>query len=162
MCSAASDTPSLRQLADPLEPGVLADRRGARATQLDAVVLRRVVARREHRARQAEPTAGEIELVGGSKPDVHDVRAAGCHAVGECLGQWFGRRAHVMPDNHRARPVEHLEHVDDRTANRPSYVFVELVGNDTADVIRLDDCSKVTHARTLPSRHSRVGIAQNP
>ena len=41
-------------LLDLREPGLLADRRGAGPAQLDAVVLRRVVARGEHRAGRVE------------------------------------------------------------------------------------------------------------
>ena len=57
------------------QPGVLADRRGAGAAQLDAVVLRRVVAGGEHRAGQVERAAGEVEHVGRAEADVDDVGA---------------------------------------------------------------------------------------
>ena len=59
----------LGQVADLGEAGVLADRPGAGAAQLDAVVPRRVVAGREHRAGQVEAAAGEVELVGRGEAD---------------------------------------------------------------------------------------------
>ena len=49
------------------EPGVLADRAGARQAHLDAVVLGRVVRRREHGARGVERAGGEVHR-GRSRP----------------------------------------------------------------------------------------------
>ena len=135
------------EVADVGEAGVGPHRSGVRAAELDAVVARRVVARGEHRTGDAEVAGGEVELVGGGQPDAHDVSAA-CHdALGERMGQGFGRRAHVLPDNHGPRAVEDPEHVDDRAANRPGHFLVQLVGNDTPDVVGLEDRIQVGHGR---------------
>ena len=62
--AAVGGTPGCDQPRISAEAGVLADRRGARPAQLDAVVLRRVVAGGEHRAGHVEAAAGEVEQVG--------------------------------------------------------------------------------------------------
>ena len=58
-----------REVAHRRQAGVLADGPGARAAQLDAVVLRRVVARGEHGAGDAERAGGEVEAVGRRQAD---------------------------------------------------------------------------------------------
>ena len=63
------------QVADLGEPGLQPDRLGVGAAHLDAVVLRRVVAGGEHRARQPEVAGGEVELVGRGEADHRDVGA---------------------------------------------------------------------------------------
>ena len=66
----------LRPVADLGQPGVLADRHGAGAAHLDAVVLGRVVAGGEHRAGQVEVAGGEVEHVGGGQAGLDDVAPA--------------------------------------------------------------------------------------
>ena len=68
-------TPASTMRADVGQAAVLADRRGAGAAQLDAVVLRRVVAGGEHRAGHVEAAGGEVEQVGRAEPGLDDVGA---------------------------------------------------------------------------------------
>ena len=79
---------------------VLADGRGARPAQLDAVVLRGVVAGREHRRRRVEVTGREVREVGRDQPEVDDVGAGQGGAVGERGRERLRRRPHVAPHEH--------------------------------------------------------------
>ena len=81
------------QVAYGGQAGVHAERHRAGAAHLDAVVLRRVVARGEHRAGHAEAAGGEVELVGGGQPDHRDVRTGGRRALREGAGHARARRA---------------------------------------------------------------------
>ena len=65
------------------QAGVLADRGRAGAAELDAVVLRRVVAGGEHRAGQVQRAGREVQQVGRAEPGLHDVDAPADHALGE-------------------------------------------------------------------------------
>ena len=79
--------------------------RGAGAAELDAVVLGRVVAGREHRAGQVEAAAGEVELVGRGEADLDDVGALLGDALGEGRDELGRGRPHVVTDRRcRRRP----------------------------------------------------------
>jgi len=71
-----------RHLLEFGQSGVLADRLGAGPAELDAVVPGRIVARGDHRARQAQAAAGVVEHVGGTQPGVDHVRAGRGDAAG--------------------------------------------------------------------------------
>src|SRR4029079_17151736 len=73
----------LRQVADLAQPAVLAHRARTRAAELDAVVLRRVVAGGEHRAGDVERAARVVEAVGGAQADEGDIQAVGGNPGGE-------------------------------------------------------------------------------
>jgi hypothetical protein len=77
----------LGQLAHLGQPGVLTDRPRAGPAELDPVVLRRVVARREHRTGGVQDAGGVVQAVGGAQPDQDDVTAGRRDAFGESAGQ---------------------------------------------------------------------------
>src|SRR5690606_38307761 len=66
----------LREVPDLSQPGVLPHGPRTGSAQLDAVVLRGVVAGGEHGARDAQQTGGEVQPVSGAQPDPHHVDAA--------------------------------------------------------------------------------------
>ncbi len=80
-------------LLDLLQAGLLADRRRAGPAELDAVVLRGVVARGEHRAGRVEAPGREVDEVGRSQADVGDVGAGERGA--------FDERGRERPDDGR-------------------------------------------------------------
>lgn len=99
--------PALDQFADLGQAGVLADRGRARAAQLDAVVLGRVVRGGEHGAGQVQRARGVVQLVGGAQADLGDVGAAVGGAAREGAGQAGGRGPHVVADDD-GRRARHL------------------------------------------------------
>jgi hypothetical protein len=125
----------LDQRSDVGEAGVLPDRPGAGKTQLDAVVLGRVVAGGQHHARDVEAAGREVDHVGAREPRHHDVRALTCRTVGNGLRQRNRRFAHVVRDHDLRRLRENRE----CRADRVRYLGVELVGYHTTDVVCLDD-----------------------
>ncbi len=76
-----------RAISDAGEPGVHADPAGARAAELDAVVGRRVVTRREHRGGGIEAPRGEVALVGRAQADRDDVPAPRLRPAREGRGE---------------------------------------------------------------------------
>ena len=60
-------------VTDLRQTGVLTDGAGARQAELDAVVLGRVVRRREHGAGRVERAGGEVQEVGRAQTEVDDV-----------------------------------------------------------------------------------------
>jgi len=123
------------QVADLGEPGLHPDRQGVGPAELDAVVLSRIVAGGEHRARVAEVAGGEVELVGGGQADQDHVGAGRGRAVGERPGEVRRAGPHVVANDDGRGPG----HLDERGAGAPGEVVVELVGHDAADVVRLED-----------------------
>jgi hypothetical protein len=83
------------EVADGEQPRLLADGTCSRQAELDAVVLRRVVRRREHRTRRAERAGREIEQIGRTEPEVDHVDALGTHTLAERGHQLDARRSHV-------------------------------------------------------------------
>ena len=75
-------------LLDLDQAGVDADGTGARQAQLDAVVLRRVVRRREHGPGGVEAPGSEIQEVGRAHAQIGDVDALGAHALAEGRGEF--------------------------------------------------------------------------
>ncbi len=67
------------------QPGVLTDGSRTCSAQLDAVVLRGIVAGREHRAGPVEEPAGEVELIGRRQTDHRDIGSLSGSALGKGL-----------------------------------------------------------------------------
>ena len=133
--SARSTTPLSTVARIWRRPGLLADRRGAGAAELDAVVLRRVVARGEHRGGRVEPAGGEVREVGRSETEGRDVGAGERDALGERLGKGDRRRAHVARDEDARRTGEPGEGVPDL----PCDGLVDLVRVHAPNVVGLED-----------------------
>ncbi len=136
----AGVAPAFHQGAYLGEAGVLADRGGARAAQLDAVVPRGVVRGREHGARQAERAGGVVQLVGGAQADLGHVGTTGRRPAREGTGQARGRRPHVVADHDGARAGQ----LDEGRAEQLGQRLVPLVRDDTAHVVRLHDLRQIS------------------
>ena len=91
---------------DLAETGVLTDGASAAQAELDAVVLRRVVRRGEHRAGCIERAGGEVHEVGRCQTEVDDIDALLEHAADERVDQLGTRRAHVATDQDAWRLVK--------------------------------------------------------
>ena len=127
---------------DDCEAGVLTDRLGAGPTHLDAVVLGGIVARREHRARAVQQTGCKVELVGRRQSDVDDVEPLSKHAVTESRRQCGRRCAHVVADHNRRGGAGLVaDQAGERRTDVADKIFVDLLTDHTAYVVRLDDCS---------------------
>ena len=133
-------TPGRRRGADLGEPGVLPDRRGAGPAELDAVVAGGVVARGEHRAGQVERAGGEVQHVGAGQADVDDVEALPGHALGEGRGELGRARRMSWPTTTwRGRRLPAARSAGRRRRRSPGRSRVELLADDAADVVGLDD-----------------------
>ncbi len=141
------------------EPGVLADRGGVCAAQLDAVVLRRVVARGEHRAGDAERAGGEVETVGGLQADLDHIGAVRRGAVGERADQLGPEGRMSCPTTIAAHVVAAgSQHLDERRPDQPGQLGVELVGHRAPHVVCLDHGGQVAHvAHTICASLADVG-----
>ena len=138
----------LGQVPDLDQAAVLADRSGAGAAELDAVVGGRVVAGGEHGARQVEAAAGEVELVGGGQTDVDNVSALAGGSRGEGRDELGRGRTHVVAD-HDGRHVvtSRGEHPDERCAQGLGHLGVELLGDHPPDIVSLDEGREVLAKR---------------
>ena len=155
---------------DLAEAGLLADRARAGAAQLDAVVLRGVVARGEHRGRRIEAPRREVAEVGGREPEVDDVGAGQGRALDERGDQRLRRRPRVAADEHPGGAGERDEGVADAAGDG----LVDLVGVDAADVVGLEDRVEggVCHGglsdrdygdrKSVPSSASACGCREHP
>ncbi len=123
-----------------LEARVGADRARPLAHELHAIVIGRVVARRDHdaaveRAARAVTRRGRVvHALGAAEPDVVDIDAALEQALRERRRERWASQAHVVPD-HDALGL-HKACVG--TADRTREVFVDLVGDAAADVVGLE------------------------
>ena len=124
---------------DPCEARVLPDRLGAGAAELDPVVPGRIVAGGEHRAGRVEQPGGEVELVGGREPDRHHVESLCGDPLGERPRQRGRRGAHVVPDHHAVRGALTAHQTCERRSDIADELFVDLLPDDSPDVVRLDD-----------------------
>ena len=107
-----------RPSSNLVESAASTHRRGTRSAQLDAVVGRRIVRRRQHRARHGEVAGGEVEQVGGRQPDVDDVRPGSHDAVCKRFGQRDAARPHVARHHDLRRRCPCREGVADAAAPR--------------------------------------------
>ena len=106
--------------------------------QLDAVVLRRVVRRGEHRARRVELPGGEVDEVGGASPRSTTSTPWRRHALGEGGGQLDPRGPHVAADED---PCRRPGEAGEGRAEGAGDGGVELVGHRAPDVVGLEDLS---------------------
>lgn len=127
--------PAFRQLADLRQARVLADGGGARAAQLDAVVLGRVVRGREHGAGEVQRARGVVQLVRGAQADLGDVHAECRCAAREGAGEAGRGGAHVVADDDRLGAGHPREGRPEELGQR----LVPLVRDHPAYVVRLHD-----------------------
>ena len=150
-----------RQVADLGEAGVQADRAGAAAAQLEAVVARGVVAGGEHHPRGVAGAGHEVQLVGRGEPDDLDDGAGLGGTLGEGLGQLGRGRAHVVPDGQAGLGAVGLGQDDEGGeggAEGPAGPRVDLLADDASDVVGLDDVQQgVGHAATLGAARPAPG-----
>ena len=100
----------------------------------------RVVAGGEHRAGQVQVAGGEVEHGRWRPGRPRRRRRRGRRRRGERAAPGRGGGAHVVADRRsRAAPVTSDECGAERVGDR----LVELVGDDAADVVRLDDLRQV-------------------
>ena len=88
----------LGQRLDLDEAALLSHRTGARQAQLDPVVLRGVVRRREHRRGAVEVARGEVDKVRRAHAEVDDLGPACSDALGKRARERDARWAHVARD----------------------------------------------------------------
>ena len=96
----------------------------------------------EHRTRQTQVARSKVEAVGARQADPDDVAALGAHALGEGRDEIITRGAHVLPydDSTRAPSLPaYAEHLDERRTDRACQCGVELLGDEPAHVVRLED-----------------------
>ena len=117
-------------------PGVAAQRERLAPHQLDAVVLLRVVRRRDLRA-AVVPVArdGEVHHVGAHHAVVDDVGALLARALDERRGHRRRRQAHVA----RHGDAPGVEVGDEAAADLPRRVLVDFRRIEAADVVGLED-----------------------
>ena len=178
---------ALGEDADVGEAGVLADRAGAGAAHLDAVVRGGVVAGGEHGAGEVEGAARVVEAVGAREADQRDVDAAAAGAVGEGRGQLGARVAHVVTDDagggpwrrcrrralacwrRRRRVGAEDDDLGEGRSEGAGDPGVELVRDDAAHVVGLDDVGEGDRSHgwraygssgVRPGRHGRGGDAR--
>ncbi len=84
---------------------------------------------------------GEVHHLGAREPDVVDVAAGVERAADRGLGELLRGQPHVVPDGDARR----LELVDVRTRDPVRPVGVELVGDDAAHVVGLEDSGVECH-----------------
>src|SRR5215216_3577278 len=76
------------------------ERDGVLAAELEAVVLLRIVRRRDHGpTRLFEVSDREVKSVRGDEPDVQNIRPGLGHALYESPFQGLARQAHVAPNH---------------------------------------------------------------
>ena len=129
------DDAGLDRGPDLAQSGLLADRRGSGAAQLDAVVLRGVVAGGEHRRRCVEAAGREVREVGRGQTEIGDVGTREVDTFRERLRERNRRRAHVARHEHAVGAREAGERVPDPASDG----LVDLVGVHTTDVVGLED-----------------------
>ena len=121
--------------ADVLQAVVAADRPRALAHELHAVVVRRVVARRDHDAAvHFARERREVHDLGAAEADVVDVHARIEQPLLEGLAELLARQADVAPDDHLLR----LDELRVRAADAIGDVLVQLGRDAPAQVIGLE------------------------
>jgi hypothetical protein len=124
-----------------------ADGPGARQAQLDAVVPRRVVAGRDHRAGDAQIAAGVVQHVGRAEAPGQHIGALGGRATAEGVRERSRGGAHVVHGHDRAGGRQPGE----GRADRLGHALVKLVGHHPPDVVCLEDAREIAH-RSSASR----------
>ena len=131
------------------EPRVAADRPGPLPHELHAVVVRRVVARRDHDA--AVHLARErrvIDDLRAAETDVVDVDAGIEQALLQRLADLFAREADVATDDH----FPGLDELGVCPPDAIRDVLVQLARNASAQVVRLEALDRDRIHLVVPSR----------
>ncbi len=126
--------------------------------ELEPVVLRRVVRRRDLCAARCLQVADrEVVHRRGGETDVDDIEACRGEPFDEGLGQRHRRRPHVARhhDAVGAREIDLVENIAERLPDLAGGGFIELRRIDAADVVRLENAC---HGK--PSR--KWGVADAP
>ena len=125
----------LGELADVLEARVLADRPRLFAHELEAVVVRRIVARRDHDpAVEPERRGREIHHLRAAEADVHDVDAGIAETAHQRAREFLARMADVAADGD---PLG-LQPLGISPPDPVHGVRIQLVRYATADVVGLE------------------------
>jgi hypothetical protein len=95
------------------------------------------MARGEHRAWTIQQPRREIQLIGRRQPDPHHVKPLRHDSFGKRRRQRWRARPHVMADHHLRCAVANQPR--ERAADIGDETFVELLADQSANVIRLDD-----------------------
>ena len=101
----------------------------------------------EHGPGSVEAAGGEVEEVGGGQPQVDDGHPFRAGAEGEGLRQFDPGVAHVPGHQQGRRPGE----AGDGHPDGPEHGGVELIGDDTADVVGLEHVGEAGHGRAILS-----------
>ena len=137
-------------VADLAEPLIAAQRQRAAPHHLDAVVLLRIVRRRDLRASfEAVVDHREVEHVRAEHAVVDDVGALLARALDEGGGNARRRDAHVARDANLAR----AEVDDEAAANLPRDLFVDFARVESADVVGLEDLRIDAHRVSCIAGH---------
>ncbi len=150
--AARSRSPLADRRLDLGQARVLADGRGARPAQLDAVVLGGVVAGGEHRRRRVEAARREVHEVGRDQPE--STTSAPARVAPSANAAASG-----SDDGRMSRPTSTERGAgerDERVPDPPGDVLVELVGVQPADVVGLED-----RVESLVA-HSAAGYPASP
>ena len=142
--------PASAMRADVLQAVVAADRPRALAHELHAVVVRRVVARRDHDAAvHLARERREVDDLGAAEADVVDVDARVEQALLERLAELLARQADVATDDHLLR----LDELRVGAADAIGDVLVQLVRDAAAQVVGLEAAGCVIgFIWSIPSR----------
>ena len=142
-------------LADLAEPLVARERERSAAHHLDPVPLLRVVRGGDDRAAlEVVPGDVVVQHVGRDDADVGDGGAPGAGSGHEAGGELGGRQPAVATDG----DVSRAEVVDERAADAPEHLGVELLGVETPDVVGLEDSrARSSSPWTLPAGLRVVG-----
>ena len=142
--------PPFDEIAHRAQARLRAHRGRTRATQLDPVVLRRVVAGGEHCPGQAQITRGEVEPVGAGESDANHVAPLGADTVGERRDELIPGEPHVLADDDGTGASvlrANAEDLDERCPGPAGEVGIELLGHQPAHVIGLED---LVESRCVP------------
>ena len=142
-----AELPRLGQPADIQQPGVGAHRPRLFAHELEAVVVRRIVARGDHDAAvEPERERREVDALGAAQADVHDIHARVVEAADQRAGQLVAGETDVAANGHATRP----QPVGISAADPVDGLRIQLLGHPPADVIGLEAARQVHVAHPLP------------
>ena len=117
---------------DVLESRIARNRTRLCTDELHAVVLLRIVTRRDHdAAAEAEMCRCEVDHLGAALPDVHDIAARLRESLCERIADRRSGQADVMSDGHLLRAEQRGETAPDAVGK----LLVDLVRIDAAYVI---------------------------
>ncbi len=121
---------------DLLQAVVPGERDGLPGAHLETVVLRGVVRRRDHDPGvEPEFPHGEVQAVGADQTHVHHVRALFGKAFYQAAVDVRGGEPHVPPHGDHLG----LQELHEPTPDPEGHLFVELLGDDAADVVSFEN-----------------------